>query len=57
MRKLEKSKTFVGELVFLVFPSFLIKYSAYHDEISNWRLTMVSLMVTGIAAYSNEFKA
>jgi hypothetical protein len=50
MRELEKTKTSILELGFLVFSSTLLKYSTYPEEIGNWRITMGSLIATGIAA-------
>jgi hypothetical protein len=50
MRKLKKTKTSVCEVGFLVFPSYLLNYSTYLDEILNWGLAIGSPMITGIAA-------
>jgi hypothetical protein len=54
MRKLEKTITCVWERDFLAFPSYLLKYSTYLDEIQKRMLTICSLMVTGIAAKLNN---
>jgi hypothetical protein len=49
-KKFDNPKTSVCEQGFIFFPSYLLKYSSYLDEILNRGLTISSLLVTGISA-------
>jgi hypothetical protein len=50
MRKLDKTITSLWEKDFLAFPSYLLKYYIYLDEILMWEGTIGSVLVPGIVA-------